>query len=57
MNVCFRDEITSKEYVVTDVQKIIETDTGFKVYIKSRDGRMDWTTYSFSSIVYVDLKK
>ena len=53
MNVCFRDEITSKEYVVTDVKKIIETPTGFKVYIKSRDGRMDLNTYSFSSIVWV----
>lgn len=53
MIVCFRDEITSKEYVIADVKKIIETNTGFKVYVKARDGRLDWTTYSFSSIVWV----
>ena len=53
MTVCFRDEITSKEYVIPDVKKIIETNTGFKVYVKSRDGRLDWNTYSFSSIVWV----
>lgn len=53
MNVCFRDEITSKEYVIADVKKTIETNTGFKVYVKSRDGRLDWNTYSFSSIVWV----
>lgn len=53
MTVCFRDEITSKEYVFTDVEKIIETNTGFKVYVKSRDGRMDWNTYNFSSVVFV----
>lgn len=52
MIVCFRDEITSKEYVFVDVKKIIETNTGFKV-CKSRDGRLDWNTYSFSSIVWV----
>lgn len=53
MIVCFRDEITSKEYVFENVQKITETNTGFKVYVKSRDGRLDWNTYSFSSVVFV----
>lgn len=53
MTVCFRDEITSEEFVIADVKKIIETNSGFKVYVKARDGRLDWTTYNFSSIVYV----
>lgn len=53
MIVCFRDEITLKEYVVADVKKIVETNTGFKVYVKSRDGRLDLNTYSLSSIVWV----
>lgn len=57
MTVCFRDEITSKEYVIADVKKIIETITGFKVYVKARDGRTDWNTYGFSSIVYVRLEE
>lgn len=57
MIVCFRDEFTSEEYVIADVKKIIETNSGFKVYVKARDGRLDWNTYNFSSVVWVRLEE
>ena len=54
MTVVLRDEFTGKSIRLAQVQKLFEDGNYIQVYFKSDDGRNDFTSYAFVTVVSVD---